>query len=152
MEPKENRSGDREAIKRELLAHLQILEDEEWRIIGWHHMHLQEIRWCVSEKLSDSQHYKILKSWLQNGVVVPAKLSSEGLVQYKGLEELNCGALIESIFFSLWLAKEDTVCIVSYGEHKFNDIRETVLGGAGYCIVYKRWDEVVPTILNRARE
>src|SRR3989338_3746753 len=148
MEDIINTSKDRETMKKELLAHLQKFEEEEWEGLAWQHMHLKKIK-CLTkpQKLAECGHYRVIKSWLMVGsIVLPQQSNQEGLVRYRGegLEKLEEGkAFVESVYFSLWLAKGETICIISYGTHKFNNkIFESNLGNAGYSIVFKDLKEV----------
>lgn len=144
------KSSKRKEIKQQLLGHLQKFEDEDWEIFGWHTMALSRTHWLgVPEKLKNCQYYQVIKTWLENGIVVPRRSTPEGLVRYEGLESFASNAFVESIFFCFWFGKDDRICIISYGEHKYinNEIFEENLGGAGYSIVFKDWNEILPRLL-----
>lgn len=140
---------NRGMVKREFLEYLEKLEEEGWEILGWQHMHLEKMKWLARpEKLKDCEHYKVMKGWLDQGIVVPLRSDLNSSVQYKGLIGDEKSGSIDSLHFCLWLAKGETVCVVSYGEHKFeNEALERASGRAGYSIVFKDWKDVVPKIL-----
>ena len=152
---------DRQLVKKELLKLLEKFEKEGWEIFGWHHMHLKKRQWLAKpEKLAESQYYKVIKNWIENGVVsaVPLKSSPDGLVQYKDgekvLEGFDSGAFAESVFFVLWLAKDEKVCPVSYGDHRFNNsLFEELRGRASYSVVvFYDWKNVLVVVLANQNE
>lgn len=155
MEDIEKQGQDRAVVRKELLGHLQKLEQDGWIIFGWHHMNLDKRRWLKNpQKLTECDYYqKVIKNWLgEERIVVPRKSSPDGLVRYEGLEGLDSSCpLAESIFFQLWLARGTEVCSVSYSEHKFNaKVFEGVLGRAGFAIVFfPDWLKIIPVLLDK---
>ena len=155
MEGVTKEGKDRQLVKKDLLKYLEKFEEGRWEIFGWHHMHLEKRQWLAKpQNLAESQYYKVIKNWIQNGVVVaiPLKSSPDGLVQYKDgektIEGFDSGAFAESVFFMLWLAKDEKVCLISYGEHRFNNsLFEYLRGRASYSIVFSHWKEIMPAIL-----
>lgn len=131
-------SKERELVKKELLEKLKYFEENDWQILRWQHMNMDKERWVKKpEKLRDCEYYKIIKSWLENGVKVPKKSKQEGLVKYVNSEEVQ-ELKVESVWFTLLIFKGEMGCAISYGEHNFNiAVYEQAFGRASYSLVFK---------------
>jgi hypothetical protein len=153
-----NEGKDDRKIREELLEHLKGFEEEGWFLLGVRHMNLKKRKWLTkSEKLTESQYYQTLRSWLKNSSIpVSQKSSMEGLVRYVGLEGTDAEDFVESVGFDLILAKDNQMAMVSYGKHRFNnELIENMRGRVGYNIVIFKvqdWKDVFLMFLNRDRD
>lgn len=128
---------NREEINKEFLDHLQKFCEEGWEILGWHNHLMEKINWLkIPKKLSEWNGLRIITKHLEKEILPLKERKMETQIYYLGEECDNENyQLVSSSYFCLYLAKNEKVCIVSYGSHKFhNKVFEMALGRHGFSI------------------
>ncbi|MBI2624948.1 MAG: hypothetical protein HYW70_01255 [Candidatus Nealsonbacteria bacterium] len=102
---------------------------------------LNDTHWMpIPEKLSESETFQTAKKEIKERIMPFKKWKASGQTGYLGecLSQEKSDN-IESLHFVIYLLKENIVCCLSFGEHKFpdNELFQSVFGNAGYTITFQ---------------